>query len=607
MSENKVRSKKILFSLIGILLVVFSAVACLIYAIATDNMSELPVPASVRILGEYKIAEGDWEEIEYDKVIPANKGNITLRGKLILTDKDGNFIAPAKNGMEMALYLNHISVEVFINEQKVHIFDVENPMIGHQACVKDFVNFKYVGEEDDIIKMVIHNPHKFGNSNAVNELLDSMYWGNTTIWQDVYTSKGAFERAIGFFIVMITFIAIGVAFFATILKLKNIERFWYMALISFFAGAYFVFSSKNVALWNKEAILDNYVLVISLMMLVFFTLCLATSLMNGKTKKVGMGLVIISGLSDAILYIGVCKNLINIYDALWPFAIINLTSIIITLCFFISCMINVKSAKERAILICYFIFLFSIIIDILNVHFLWWQEVYVAKILFLIIFMVGIVIATIEIPKYFAMSLKTSELAKELQEQKLSSMISQIQPHFIFNSLTTIMYLCEENPNLARETLEKFSFFLRGTFDSLGLKECVSINYELDIVKNYLYVEKQRFGDKLEVEYDIKSEDFFIPILSIQPIVENAVRHGIRKRAKGGKVVISTFSDKDYHVVKILDNGVGFSEEIIGEDKNVHVGIKNVKERIKLMTGGTVDIMSKVNVGTEVVMKIPRK
>jgi sensor histidine kinase YesM len=149
--------------------------------------------------------------------------------------------------------------------------------------------------------------------------------------------------------------------------------------------------------------------------------------------------------------------------------------------------------------------------------------------------------------------------------------------------------------------------FLRGILESSDHKECVSINYELDIVKNYLFVEKQRFGDKLEIEYNLKSEDFLIPILSVQPIVENAVRHGIRKKVDGGKVIVSTFSEKDYHVVKVVDDGVGFYEEVIYEDKNLHIGIKNVKERIKLMTDGNVDIKSTIDKGTEIIIKIPRK
>ena len=122
MLDGKREKKIFLLILGGILLVVFSSIACLIFAFSTDNLAELPVPAQVRILGEYKIAEDDWKELDYDKGIPANKGDIILQGKLILADKDGKFIAPVKNGMEMTLYLNHINLEFYINNK--NLFDL---------------------------------------------------------------------------------------------------------------------------------------------------------------------------------------------------------------------------------------------------------------------------------------------------------------------------------------------------------------------------------------------------------------------------------------------------------------------------------------------------
>ena len=344
MSGGKSENKNFLLILIAILIVALSATACLIFAFATDNLSELPVPAQVRILGEYKIGEGAWNKLDYDKAIPANKGDITLQGKLILADKEGNFIAPVSNGMEMTVYLNHINVELFINDQKVRTTDIENPLIGHQACVKDWTNFKYTGEEEDIIKLVIHNPHKFGNGNAVNEMLDSMYWGNTTIWQDWFTTKDAVERFVGFGVMVISLLMIGIATFATILKLKNIGKFWCASFISLFASGYFIFSSKNIVLWNKEVILDNYGLVISLMMVVFLALCLTTFVINGKAKGIGIGLSTISGLSAVVLYIGVCKKLINVYDILLPFVIISFFIAIIMIS---SCMVSILKTKSR--------------------------------------------------------------------------------------------------------------------------------------------------------------------------------------------------------------------------------------------------------------------
>ena len=185
-------------------------------------------------------------------------------------------------------------------------------------------------------------------------------------------------------------------------------------------------------------------------------------------------------------------------------------------------------------------------------------------------------------------------------------MLSQIQPHFMFNSLTTIMYLCEENPNLARETLEKFSFFLRGTLESIELKEGVSINYELDIVKKYLFVEQQRFGKSLEVEYDIKSEDFFIPVLSIQPIVENAIKHGLMKLPRGGTIHVVSYETETDYCISVVDDGVGFDTSVLIDERKP-VGLRNIRERLKVMVNGKLEIESTVGVGTKVLVTIPKE
>jgi sensor histidine kinase YesM len=166
-------------------------------------------------------------------------------------------------------------------------------------------------------------------------------------------------------------------------------------------------------------------------------------------------------VSAVVLYIGVCQKLINVYDVLLPFVSITffIAAIMISCC--MVSILKTKAKQERVLLTCCLVFLLSIMIDILNANFLWWSQFYLSKAIFLILFLIGIIIAIIEIPKYFALSLKSTELEKELKTQKLSLMLSQIQPHFMFNSLTTIMYLCEENSTLARETLEKFSLLLR--------------------------------------------------------------------------------------------------------------------------------------------------
>ena len=113
---------------------------------------------------------------------------------------------------------------------------------------------------------------------------------------------------------------------------------------------------------------------------------------------------------------------------------------------------------------------------------------------------------------------------------QIELIMSQIQPHFVFNSLTTIRYLCRNDVPLAIEALGKFTKYLRQNLDSIASENLVPFSEELEHTKTYLWLEKLRFGKDLRVEYSIDSQSFKVPPLSLQPIVENAVKHGVTKK-----------------------------------------------------------------------------
>ena len=123
----------------------------------------------------------------------------------------------------------------------------------------------------------------------------------------------------------------------------------------------------------------------------------------------------------------------------------------------------------------------------------------------------------------------------------------------------------------------------------------------------YLAIEKKRFGDKINVNYDIGYIDFQIPPLSMQVLVENAVKHGIRKKAGGGTITIRTkLKDGNIYVI-VKDDGVGFDAERIDDDVDIHVGIANVQNRLESMCGGRLEVDSKIGEGTTAVIILPRK
>jgi len=199
------------------------------------------------------------------------------------------------------------------------------------------------------------------------------------------------------------------------------------------------------------------------------------------------------------------------------------------------------------------------------------------------------------------------ERERELAESRIDIMLSQINPHFLYNALTSIRQLCELDPAAAKDSIRDFAFFLRANMDSLTNKSPIPFTQELEHIKHYLRLEQQRFRERLEVVYDIKSEDFSVPPLSVQPITENAVRHGIFKKTEGGIVTIRSEETNDAYVITITDNGIGFDEKALLDEGKSHVGIANVRSRLHLMSNGALSVESMIDKGTTATITIPKE
>lgn len=206
----------------------------------------------------------------------------------------------------------------------------------------------------------------------------------------------------------------------------------------------------------------------------------------------------------------------------------------------------------------------------------------------------------------FKQARKTAELQKELSDMNMTLMLSQIQPHFLYNALNTIKYLIKKDPKTAESAIVKFSNYLRANMDSLTQKEPIPFKKELEHVRNYIYIECLRFGDRLNVEYHIEYEDFTIPPLTIQPIAENAIKYGINQRVDGGTLKISTHDDQENIFIIVEDNGIGFDVNEQKNDGRSHIGIKNIKTRLREMSNAQVNIESIRDVGTKVTIIIPK-
>lgn len=209
---------------------------------------------------------------------------------------------------------------------------------------------------------------------------------------------------------------------------------------------------------------------------------------------------------------------------------------------------------------------------------------------------------------------RTAEMEKQIISQQLTLsesqnalMLSQIQPHFLYNALTSIYRLCDTKPEAAKVAVSNFAKYLRGNLDSISRSELISFSEELRHTQAYLALQELRYGEDLTIIYDIRTETFSIPPLTIEPLVENAVEHGISDLPDGGSVTLSTAETADCYEVRVCDDGVGFDPAVVNRDDRPHIGISAVRSRLAILCNGTLTIESAPGQGTTAVIRIPKE
>jgi sensor histidine kinase YesM len=568
--------------------------------------------AGVSFEGEYKIGDGEWLPIIKGEHIPADKGDVTLRGIFIaLNPETGNPLSPLSSGATVSLYFNHIGGTAILPNGGKIIFDAENERIGEDVCAIMWGSVPATG--DSPITIILHNPHKFGNPNAIDDFFQNMSIAPGTYLESIMLEKGSTERSIGTMIFIISIFILGISAFSTFIHTKYSMEMWLIGLMSFFAGGYFIFDAFAVSFWNEPNIFNTRALGLCMMFYILFSTILIVTQLEGKIKKAGSIAASVSALSILYCIAASFSSNIKFFDTWFSWAIVE-TAVALTL---IICQIisfRKTTNSKKFLYLVGISTLFTFILDFVATGIGWWEGGYVSKLVFLAVFIIALIVALRIIPSHINAAMKARELEAEkqalkleLQESRISIMLSQMRPHFIFNTLNTIYHLCEINPETARSTIDSFSKYLRNNIDNLDRSEMIHFEKEMSFVKAYLDIEKVRFDDELQIIFDIAVTNFKLPVLTMQPIVENAVKHGTSKKEGVSTLRISTRETNDCYEIEICDTGVGFDIDHLPNDEHKHIGIINVRQRLKHLCDGTLSIESTVGKGTTAIIKIPKK
>ena len=347
--------------------------------------------------------------------------------------------------------------------------------------------------------------------------------------------------------------------------------------------------------------------------MIFYMLFLSMAFVHllNSTKKIGTITVAILGGIDFVLFMLPIFTEVLFYDTWFSWAILQIFANIVLA----GCLVKevwVAKGKARFVYFCAILPLLSFGTDVVMIGLGIWKGGVSSKYVFMGFFIAAMVMVLKIIPNNINALAKAKELETEkkvlhaqLAESRVSTMMSQIRPHFIYNTLGSIEQLCELDPPKAGELVHNFAKYLRGNFGELDNPKPILMSQEMQHVRHYINIENVRFPD-MTFSFEMKSEDFSLPALTVQPIVENAIKHGLMKLKKGGSIrVVSYETDTDYCIL-VEDDGVGFDTSKLLDEKN-HIGIRNIRDRLKVMVGGSLEIESTQGVGTKVLITIPKE
>ena len=193
---------------------------------------------------------------------------------------------------------------------------------------------------------------------------------------------------------------------------------------------------------------------------------------------------------------------------------------------------------------------------------------------------------------------------REIAHQRASIMVLQMRPHFIFNTMMSIYYLCAQDSKKAQQVTLDFTSYLRKNFSAIASENTIPFANELEHTRAYLAVEQVQFEDGLFVEYDTPHTRFRVPPLTLQPIVENAVKHGMDPDSAPLRICIRTRETDAGHEITVEDNGPGFAQTNMDESEP-HIALANIQQRLEIMCGGKLTVMPREGGGTVVKVILP--
>ena len=551
----------------------------------------------VRFAGEYSLGGAPWQELTPGSRIPADGRELRLRGRFDIGYTLDELVF---------LYLDHVDLTMKVNGEEVVNTFKPTEKISEDFCGAYWYDclLPGVSQEDDV-EITLYSAHRFGHRNAYRDFLGRIYTAHEYFLKGFIMQMGRMSRLMALAGAILSLLILGFSLAFAITGNKSGGKYAIFGLSSQLMSGYIALDAPDVSLWSEIILINTSISHLCMMLAALgFGMFVADAFENEK-KRMPLAALTVLAVFDGLVILLSGARVIRICSVMLPWAIAQGAVCAVLIAYMLRAFFAAEQRQERLLLLCCMAMQALILTD-LGGSLLGWKHAGICSkagfFLMLLIFLVWTMRMALEKHRQ---AMRVNQLEGELEESQITMMVSQIHPHFLFNSLSAIRHLCRTQPELAWEALGDFASYLRANTDALTGTKLIPFSQELCHIRSYLKLEKLRMGDRLNVVYDIREEDFCLPPLTVQPLVENAVKHGLFYAKGGGTVRIAACREGGSVVIRVIDDGIGFdAEEQNNTNDRVYVGIRNVQTRLKKLLHAQMTIESEKNCGTTVTIRI---
>ena len=582
MERRKIRFQTIL----NILLVLLALYMLLTLFV---NRPEQQYPVRLRFYGEYSLNNDPWLPLE-DAELSAMDGDLLLRG---------NFGMQIPENSKISFYAFHLGLSFEVNDKVLARSSAQE--CGYAQWIT--VQTPRISQSDEVL-IRLSNLHGIGNAQAYQDLLDSFYLGEWELVEGAVSEQSSSRKIAGITVIAFALALLAVALVFSVLRLSMKNLLWHIGTMALCYGGYLCLSTPAAALEPRLATVNTCALYLCVIVATFVLGVLLSECLSDYRKTVATVILYLQRGGLLVLGMLFLFRRIHLCDVLNDWLPLQISSAAVMMILALIQWLQPGEKKLGLLGACMALFLVALL-EALNEFFLLWPQrllIDLAAALFFFYYAVHVVVS---VPLSFRDASQTEKLRTDLEQSRIVLAMSQIHAHFIFNILNAISGMCKYDPQKADDTIIRFARYLRGNIDTMQEDRLESFDASLRHLEDYMALEQVRFGDRITFDTDIEATDFLLPPLVLQPLVENAIKHGCANEEDGLSIFLHTWREKDGVMITVEDDGVGFDTN--SEIAKTSVGLSNVRFRLKQMAQGKLSIRSAPGQGTTVTIFIPNK